>query len=102
GGPWQFTNFNSVKDLHYGVAPVPYWKDGKPQTPTDSWGVAISPYAAHPAEALKWAEYITLNAEGLAPIIKQNPIIPVNKDAYPAYIDWIASLDPKIGPDAKK
>jgi multiple sugar transport system substrate-binding protein len=102
GGPWQFTNFNSVTDLKYGVAPVPYWKDGKAQTPTDSWGVGLSPYAAHPAEALKFAEYITLNPEGVGLVVKANPIIPVNKDAYGPYIDWIASLDAAVGPDAKK
>jgi multiple sugar transport system substrate-binding protein len=102
GGPWQFTTFNATDGLHYGVAPVPYWKDGKPQTPTDSWGVAISPYAAHPEEAKKFAEYITLDPEGAGLIVKANPIIPVNKEAYGPYIDWIASLDPKVGPDAKK
>jgi multiple sugar transport system substrate-binding protein len=102
GGPWQFTAFNATKGLHYGVAPVPYWKEGKPQTPTDSWGVSISPYAAHPDEAKKWAEYITLNPEGAGLVVKANPIIPVNKEAYGPYIDWIAGLDPKVGPDAKK
>jgi multiple sugar transport system substrate-binding protein len=102
GGPWQFTAFNAVKDLKYGVAPVPYWKDGKPQTPTDSWGVSISPYAAHPDEAKKFAEYITLNPEGVGLIVKANPIIPVNKEAYGTYIDWVVSLNPDVGPDAKK
>jgi multiple sugar transport system substrate-binding protein len=102
GGPWQFAPFNATKDLHYGVAPVPYWKDGKPQTPTDSWGVALSPYAAHPAEAMKFAEYLTINPEGAGLAIKVNPIIPVNKQAYGPYIDWIAGLNPAVGPDAKK
>ncbi len=102
GGPWQFATFNATKDLHYNVAPVPYWKGGKPVTPTDSWGVALSPYAAHPAEAMKFAEYITVNPEGAGLAIKTNPIIPVNKIAYGPYIDWIASLDPKVGPNAKK
>jgi multiple sugar transport system substrate-binding protein len=102
GGPWQFGPFNATKGLHYGVAPVPYFEGGKPVTPTDSWGVAISPYAAHPAEAMKFAEYITLDPEGAGLIVKANPIIPVNKLAYGPYIDWIASLDPKVGPDAKK
>jgi multiple sugar transport system substrate-binding protein len=102
GGPWQFATFNAAKDLHYNVAPVPYWKGGKRVTPTDSWGVAISPYAAHPTEAIKFAEYITINPEGAGLAIKTNPIIPVNKIAYGPYIDWIASLDPKIGPNAKK
>jgi len=56
GGPWQFSTFNATKGLHYGLAPVPYWAGNKAQTPTDSWGVAISPYAAHPDAAKKWAE----------------------------------------------
>lgn len=102
GGPWQFSTFNSTKGLHYGVAPVPYFEGGKPVTPTDSWGVSISPYAAHPKEALKFAEYITINPEGAGLTVKNNPIAPVNKVAYGPYIDWIASLDPKVGPDAKK
>ena len=41
GGPWNFSKFNSAKDLHYTVAPVPYVSGGHPSTPTDSWAVAI-------------------------------------------------------------
>ena len=41
GGPWNFPKFNSAKDLHYTVAPVPYVSGGHPSTPTDSWAVAI-------------------------------------------------------------
>lgn len=102
GGPWQFSTFNATKGLKYGLAPVPYWEGNKAQTPTDSWGVAISPYSANPAQAKKWAEYITLNPEGIGLVVKALPIIPVNSAAYGPYIDYIAGLDPVVGPQAKK
>ena len=102
GGPWNFAAFNATEDLNYGVAPVPYFEGGKPVVPTDSWAVAISPYAAHPEEARLFIEYLSLNPEGALLSVQNNPIPPVNEDAYATYIDGIAALNPEVGPAAKE
>jgi len=102
GGPWNFAAFNATEGLNYGVAPVPYFTDGKPVVPTDSWAIAVSPYAAHPAEAKMFAEYFSLDPAGALLSVQNNPIPPVNEAAYQTYIEKIAGLDPEIGPAAKE
>ncbi len=101
-GPWRLQPFTETEGLHFGVAPVPYWAGGKPQTPTGSWAVSLNPYAAHLEEAKKFAEYITLNAKGVGLVLQGIPNIPVNKDAYGPYVDWLASQNPQIAGDIKK
>ena len=100
-GPWSLSDFDATEGLNYGVAPVPYFEGGTPATPTDSWAVAVSPYAAHPEEARMFAEYITLDPEGATLSVQPNPIPPVNSKAYPAYIDRIASMNPEVGEDVR-
>lgn len=102
GGPWQFRPFNATEGLRYGVAPVPYFQGGKPVVPTDSWAVGISPHAAHPDEAKKFVEYLSINPEGALLSVANNPIPPTNEVAYTTYIDGIAALDPEVGPAAKE
>jgi multiple sugar transport system substrate-binding protein len=102
GGPWQFAGFNATEGLNYGVAPVPYFEGGEPVVPTDSWAIAVSPYAAHPAEAKLFIEYASLNPEGALLSVANNPIPPVNEIAYKDYIKRIAGLDPEIGPAAEE
>jgi multiple sugar transport system substrate-binding protein len=101
GGPWNLGAFDAAEGLNYGVAPVPYFEGGTPATPTDSWAVAVSPYAAHPEEARMFAEYMTLNPEGAAMFGANNPVPPVNAQAYEAYIDHIAGLNPEVGEDVR-
>lgn len=101
-GPWRLQAFAEAQDLNFGLAPVPYWADGKPQTPTDSWAVGISPYAAHPEAALKFAEFITLNPEGVGLVLQGIPNIPINSEAYGPYVDWLAGENPAVGEDLKK
>jgi multiple sugar transport system substrate-binding protein len=101
-GPWRLQAFAEAEDLNFGLAPVPYWADGKPQTPTDSWAVGISPYAANPEAALKFAEFITLNPEGVGLVLQGIPNIPINSRAYGPYIDWLAGENPAVGDDLKK
>jgi len=51
---------------------------------------------------MKFAEFITLNAEGVGLVLQGIPNIPVNKDAYGPYIDWLAGENPAVGADLKK
>ncbi len=101
GGPWNLAAFDAAEGLEYGVAPVPYFEGGEPKTPTDSWAVAVSPYAASPEEARLFAEFITLNPEGAALSVAGQPIPPVNNVAYESYIERIAGMNPEVGEDVR-
>lgn len=62
GGSWNITNFDKAREegrLNYGIAPHPYFKDGKPVTPTNSWHLGISPYSEHKEAAKKFIKYLT-------------------------------------------
>lgn len=101
GGPWNFGRFNAVKGLNYGVAPVPYFKDGKPATPTDSWAIGINPYAANKDAAIKFAQFLSIDPEGNYLTVSANPLPPTNNQAYERYNSEIAKLGNGIGPAAQ-
>jgi ABC-type glycerol-3-phosphate transport system substrate-binding protein len=44
GGPWNIPALQKA-GLNFGFAPVPYFKDGKPVTPTGSWTFAVSKFS---------------------------------------------------------
>ncbi|MEY2537988.1 MAG: multiple sugar transport system substrate-binding protein [Verrucomicrobiota bacterium] len=98
GGPWRFGQFQAAKDLDYGVAPVPYFKDGKPVTPTGSWALALNPKTTHLKAAREFAEYATLNAEGDALSVAVIPLPPTNPEAMKVYAAKVGALTDKIGP----
>lgn len=101
GGPWNFGRFNAAQSLHYGVAPVPFFKDGKPATPTDSWAIGINPYAANKDAALKFAQFLTLDPDGNYLTVSANPLPPTNAKAYERYINEIAKLGNGVGGPAR-
>jgi len=98
GGPWAFGRYDAVKDLDYGVAPVPYFKDGKPVTPTGSWALALNPHSKHLDAARAFAEFASLNAEGNYLTVSANPLPPTNAEAFKTYANKIGSETDKIGP----
>jgi len=58
----HITLFERTKEegrLNYGIAPHPYFKDGKPVTPTNSWHLGINPYSKHKEAAEKFIKYLT-------------------------------------------
>ncbi len=87
GGPWNFRDFGASSSLHYGIAAHPYFAGGKPVTPTDSWAVGVSPHSTHPAEALTFATFMTVNTEGALLTTAQNPLPPANKAAFTQYVE---------------
>lgn len=89
GQPNNFVRFNNADGLNYGVAPMPYFEGGKPATPTGSWAIGINPYAANMEEAKRFAEFLTLDAEGAFLTVSTNPLIPVHREAYERYINEI-------------
>ncbi|WP_180356161.1 sugar ABC transporter substrate-binding protein [Aliirhizobium smilacinae] len=57
GGTWNLGGFAKFKDLDFGVVAHPFFKGGKPVTPTGSWHVGINPRTAHMEQAqafVKW------------------------------------------------
>ena len=100
GGPWNFGRFNAVEDLDYGVALVPYFDGGKAVTPTGSWAVGINPNTAHEEQARNFAEFLSLDPEGSYLTVSNNPIPPVNAQAYKRFVETISAMTDKIGPAA--
>ena len=98
GGPWAIGRYDANPDLHYAVAPVPYFADGKPVTPTGSWALSINPNSEHIDAARKFAEFVSLNPEGAFLSVSANPLPPVNAEAFKTYAERMASMTPKIGP----
>ncbi|WP_226781387.1 ABC transporter substrate-binding protein [Oceaniglobus trochenteri] len=96
-GPWAIARYDANPDLDYGVAPVPYFEGGKPSTPTGSWSVAINPNSEKLDAARAFAEYVTLDPEGVYLSIAGNPNTLVNAEAYKKYAADMEALTDKIG-----
>jgi len=97
GGPWLIARTELVKDLKYGVAPLPYFKGGKPVTPSGAFALAVSSKAANAQAAMKFVEFATLTTEGANETVRVNPLLPVENGAWEAYLAKFNSLTPKIG-----
>lgn len=62
GGSWNIAFFDKTREegrLNYGIVPHPYFKDGKPVTPTNSWHLGINPYSEHKEAAKKFIKYLS-------------------------------------------
>ncbi|AKI00746.1 ABC-type sugar transport system, periplasmic component [Hoeflea sp. IMCC20628] len=97
-GPWAIAAFNAAEGLDYGVAPHPYFEGGKQVTPTGAWALGINPHADNLEAAKKFAEFVTLTAEGSFLTTKNFPLIPVNSGGFEKYGVAIGEMTPKIGP----
>ena len=89
GGPWNFSAFLKEPDLHWGIAPHPYFAGGKPVTPTDGWAVGISPHSQHMKEAIQFALFIATNKEA-ALSIAASTLPPASKEAFPDYLKSVS------------
>lgn len=85
GGPWNIGTLSAQKKFRWGIAPHPYFEGGKPVTPTDSWGWGVNPYGANAGLGLDFVRYAALTKAGSLATIRNNPIIPANAAAFPAY-----------------
>ncbi len=95
-GQWAINRFLKA-GVNFGVAPMPYFADGKPVTPTGSWSLALNPHAANAKAAQKFVEFATLSGEGAYLTVTVNPFIPVNAEAFKTYAKALGELTPKIG-----
>ena len=60
GGTWNFDTFaQKYKDLDWGVAPHPYFAQGKPVTPTGSWHLAVTPRTRTGEAAARFNRFMT-------------------------------------------
>lgn len=57
---FDYKTFEKTAGLQYGYAPLPYFKEGKPVTPTDSFHVSVSNYSKNKALAAEFVKYLTL------------------------------------------
>jgi multiple sugar transport system substrate-binding protein len=60
GGTWNLDTFPAkYKDLDFGVAPHPYFAQGKPVTPTGSWHFAVNPRTQNRDAAARFIRFMT-------------------------------------------
>lgn len=96
--PFALARLEQVPGLRYGVAPAPYFRGGRPVTPTGGFGLAISSRAANVQAAMTFLEFATLTTEGATETVRVSPFIPVQRGAYDGYMKRMDALKPKIGP----
>jgi len=59
---FDYKTFEKTPGLQYGYCPLPYFKEGKPVTPTDSFHVSVSNYSKNKDLAAEFVKYLTLGA----------------------------------------
>lgn len=62
GGLWNIPTFEDA-EIDFAVAPHPYFEEGDPITPTNSWHVGIWNYTQHEDAAAKFVRYLSTNPE---------------------------------------
>jgi multiple sugar transport system substrate-binding protein len=89
GNPIYIQKFAQTQGLEYGVAPQPFFANGKAVTPTDGWSLGISPYSTHRDEALRFLEFLALDPEGTTAWSAGRSLTPANTQAFDK---WTATL----------
>ena len=59
---FDYKTFEKTPGLQYGYCPLPYFKEGKLVTPTDSFHVSVSNYSKNKDLAAEFVKYLTLGA----------------------------------------
>ncbi len=62
-GDWDIKNL-AKKDVDFGVAPHPYFQDGKPVTPSGSWHYSVWNYTKHEEAAAKLVWNLSVPPDG--------------------------------------
>jgi ABC-type glycerol-3-phosphate transport system substrate-binding protein len=79
----------------WGMAPHPYFAGKDIVTPTDSWSIGVSAFSKKQEAAQKFAEFATMDVEGSVAASNKINLPPVNKDAFPRYIDFLDTVAPE-------
>lgn len=85
GGTWNVPNFAKVKGLDFGVAPHPYFQDGKVATPTGSWHLGVNANSKYAKEAAEFVKFMTIG-KGNDIWIKYGIDMPSKKDLIQAIL----------------
>lgn len=85
GGPWNLPVFERQGGAAFGIAPMPYFAQGKPVTPTGSWSLGVNPYGRNKDAALKFARFLTLDKDGALLSTAKLPLPPANQAASVPY-----------------
>ncbi len=89
GPDYNHLAYNNNPDLKWDYAPYPYFKDGKPVTPTGSWSLAVNASSKNKDAAVRLIKYLT-QAPSCIEWFKLDGHLPSNKKT----LEYIAS-DPK-------
>ncbi len=95
-GPAQIGQFQDGDFAdNWGMAPHPHFADGEVVTPTDSWAIGISATSENKELAREFVQFATLDPEGAALASSVESLPPVNTEALPAYLDYLADVAPE-------
>lgn len=86
GGPWDVGGFAQDATFDWGIAPMPYFAEGKPTTPTGSWSWGINPASEHQDAAKEFIQFASLDPAGNLATTEATTIIPSNLDAASEYL----------------
>lgn len=92
GTPVYVSRFAGTAGLDWGVAPQPGFAGGTPYTPTDGWGLGVSPFSTKQDAAWKFAEFLTLDPAGSAASIDGRPFPSANTATQRAYLAELPGL----------
>lgn len=89
GPDYNHLAYSNNKELQWDYAPYPYFKGGKPVTPTGSWSLAVNASSQHKDAAVKLIKFLT-QAPNCIEFFKVDGHLPSNKKT----LEYIAQ-DPK-------
>lgn len=92
GGPWDVGAFASNADFNWGIAPHPYFANGKEVTPTGSWSWGINTASKNKSAARKFLEYAALDPAGNLATTETQTIIPANSESAKQYLPKLEAL----------
>jgi multiple sugar transport system substrate-binding protein len=83
GPDYNIRAYSQLKDLHWDYAPYPYFKNGKPVTPTGSWSLGINKYSKNKQAAMKLIKFLTLTP-ACVDWFYMDGHLPTNKNTFTA------------------
>ena len=95
GGPWVIPGWKEAKAA-FRIAPHPYFEDGEPVTPTDSWSWGVNPDSERTEQATEFLRWAALTKEGSLSTIEKIFIPPANAEAFKEYVKRLDASVPGV------
>lgn len=83
-GPWLLPALQK-SNVNWGVALHPYFKDGKPVTPSGSWALSMNPFSQQKEAAAIFMKWMSVDNGGGYTINALTPELPANTDSKDEY-----------------